>query len=194
MANRYYIIYKPFGMLSQFTREVEGQVTLADLDFTFDKDVYPVGRLDSDSEGLLLLTNDKTVNQALLNPSRKHPRTYLAQVEGIATPEMIEHLRAGVSININGQAHRTAPAKVYALPEAPVLPERVPPIRVRKTVPDCWIQLELTEGKNRQVRRMCAAVGLPVLRLVRVAMGNMDIADMQPGDIREVPYPIGERR
>jgi 23S rRNA pseudouridine2457 synthase len=184
-----YVLYKPYGMLSQFTQEVEGQTTLADLDFVFEKDVYPVGRLDSDSEGLLLLSNNKALNQALLNPSRKHPRTYWAQVEGMATPDQIAQLQHGVDIQINGKKHRTAPAKVMGPIEAPTLPERNPPIRVRKTVPDCWIQLELTEGKNRQVRRMCAAVGLPVLRLVRAAMAGLELGDMQPGDVRIVADP-----
>ncbi len=184
-----YIIYKPFGMLSQFTQEIPGQSTLADLDFVFEKDVYPVGRLDSDSEGLLLLTNNKTLNHALLHPSRKHPRTYWAQVEGLATPEQLVQLQQGVDIQINGKKHRTAPAKVNGPINTPALPEREPPIRVRKTVPDCWIELELTEGKNRQVRRMCAAVGLPVLRLVRAAMAGMILGDMQPGEVRAVPDP-----
>lgn len=170
-------------MLSQFTREVPGQVTLADLDFTFPSDVYPVGRLDSDSEGLLLLTNDKRLNQKLLDPKNGHPRTYHAQVEGIPSETALEKLRTGVEISIDGKKHRTAPAKATHLTTPPQLPDRNPPIRFRKSVPDSWIELELTEGKNRQVRRMCAAVGLPVLRLVRVAIGKMQLGKMLPGDV-----------
>ncbi len=182
----YFIIYKPFGMLCQFTREVPGQVTLADLDFTFPTDVYPVGRLDADSEGLLLLTNDRHVNQKLLNPKNQHPRTYMAQVEGIPTEAALEQLRKGVEISIDGKKHLTAPA-LASVPEVPpVFPERNPPIRVRKSIPDTWLQLTLTEGKNRQVRRMCAAVGLPVLRLVRVSIGDITMADMLPGEVRPV--------
>jgi 23S rRNA pseudouridine2457 synthase len=173
-------------MLCQFTQEAEGQVTLADLDFQFDKDIYPVGRLDSDSEGLLVLTNDKRVNQRLLNPDKKHPRTYLAQVEGIADERAIERLSNGVTISINGKKHDTAPANVSGPIPTPTLPDRNPPIRVRQSVPDCWIQVEVTEGKNRQVRRMCAAVGLPVLRLVRVKIGDLELGNMQPGDVREL--------
>jgi len=179
----YYLIYKPFGMLSQFTKEVPGQVTLADLDFTFPSDVYPVGRLDADSEGLLLLTNDKQLNQRLLNPKNHHPRTYWAQVEGIPTETALEKLRTGVEISIDGKKHQTARAKAAHLTDTPELPERNPPIRFRKSVPDSWLELEITEGKNRQVRRMCAAVGLPVLRLVRVAIGKMQLGKMLPGDV-----------
>lgn len=173
-------------MLSQFTQEVPGQVTLADFTFEFPKDVYPVGRLDADSEGLLLLTSDRRLNDRLLNPRHAHPRTYLVQVEGIPDQEALQALQKGVSISINGKKHQTAPAQVEACPEPPVLPERNPPIRVRQSIPDTWISLQITEGKNRQVRRMCAAVGYPVLRLVRAAIGNLKIGNMQPGDVVEL--------
>ncbi len=182
----YYIIYKPFGMLSQFTQEVPGQVTLANLDFKFPGNVYPVGRLDADSEGLLFLTDDKNVNNKLLNPKNQHPRTYMAQVEGIPEAAALEQLCKGVAISIDGKKHTTAPAKAKIPETVPEFPERNPPIRVRKSIPDTWIELELMEGKNRQVRRMCAAVGLPVLRLVRVAIGEVTLGNMQPGDVREV--------
>jgi 23S rRNA pseudouridine2457 synthase len=186
-----YIIFKPCGMLSQFTREIPGQVTLADLPYTFSRDVYPVGRLDADSEGLLLLTNDTTMNARLLHPSAAHPRTYWVQVEGIPTDEAIGALSRGVDIKIDGRVHHTLPAKVEALPEPPDLPERVPPVRVRKTVPDRWLAITLTEGKNRQVRRMCAAVGFPVLRLVRARIGTLGLGPdglgrMEPGEVRVV--------
>ncbi len=184
-----FLLYKPYGMLSQFTREAPGHITLADVDFHFPKDVYPVGRLDADSEGLLLLTNDKSLNKRLLNPTNKHPRTYWVQVEGIPDEIAIERLRNGVDIHVDGKQHRTLPAEVRPLSAPPELPARVPPIRVRKSIPDSWIEIILIEGKNRQVRRMCAAVGFPVLRLVRVQIGGLGLIDptlnnMQPGEVR----------
>lgn len=185
----YYMVYKPYGMLSQFTREAPGHSTLADLDFVFPKDVYPVGRLDADSEGLLLLTNDKEQNFNLLNPRKAHPRSYWVQVEGIASATALAQLRQGLDIRIDGKTHHTLPAAVRLLPAAPELPQREPPVRFRKSVPDCWLELTLTEGKNRQVRRMCAAVGFPVLRLVRVRIGKLGWGDaglgrMAPGEVR----------
>lgn len=188
---QYFFIYKPFGMLSQFTQDHEGQVTLADLDFSFSKNVYPVGRLDADSEGLLLLTDDKSLNAKLLQPDHHVAKTYLAQVEGIPTPKAVESLRHGVTIKIKGKTHRTRPAEVRLLENEPELPPRNPPIRFRKSVPDCWLEITLTEGKNRQVRRMCAAVGFPVLRLVRVGMENYrlgegPLAGMATGEVREI--------
>lgn len=183
---RYFLIYKPYGMLSQFTREADGQRTLADLDFAFPPDVYPIGRLDADSEGLLLLTSDKRVNQRLLQPKEAHERRYWVQVEGLPTASTLTQLAAGVVIRLKGKVYQTRPAAVSLLPEPPVLPERIPPVRFRKTVPDCWLELRLTEGKNRQVRRMCAAVGFPVLRLVRVGIGNIELGRLQPGDVVEM--------
>ena len=185
-APRYFVIFKPYGMLSQFSRETPAQVTLADLAFDFPKDVYPVGRLDADSEGLLLLTNDKTWNARLLNPKNEHPRTYWAQVEGVPDGPALERLRRGVLIQINGQPVQTRPATAWLLPGVPDLPARQPPVRFRKTVPDSWLELVLTEGKNRQVRRMCAAVGCPVLRLVRVQIGQLTLEGMTPGEVREL--------
>ena len=183
---RYFLIYKPYGMLSQFTREVDEQQTLADLDFAFPSDAYPVGRLDADSEGLLLLTNDKRVNQRLLQPKAGHERRYWVQVEGVPTTTALAQLTAGVPIRLNGKVYQTRPAVVALLPEPPALPERIPPVRFRKTVPDSWLELRLTEGKNRQVRRMCAAVGFPVLRLVRVQIGNIELGALKPGDVVEI--------
>lgn len=176
----YYLIYKPFGVHSQF-RPAEGQTGLGSL-YPFPKDVYPVGRLDADSEGLLLLTNDPRINHLLLNPAREHPRTYYVQVEGDITEEATLRLCQGVSISINGQKHHTLPAKCQRI-TPPLVPERNPPIRFRKTVPDSWISLTLTEGKNRQVRRMTAAVGFPTLRLIRAKIGALEMPQMTPGKV-----------
>jgi 23S rRNA pseudouridine2457 synthase len=180
-----FLIYKPHGYLSQFTPETPGQKTLGDL-YPFPPDVYPVGRLDQDSEGLLLLTSDKSLNKKLLDPSQKHPRAYWAQVEGVPTEEALQALRKGVTIRINGKDYRTLPARVRLLPEAPPLPERDPPIRFRKSIPTAWLEIELIEGKNRQVRRMCAKTGFPVLRLVRCRIGKLEIGSLTPGEVREL--------
>ncbi|MBI9033350.1 MAG: pseudouridine synthase [Bacteroidales bacterium] len=185
---KYYIIFKPFGMMSQFSPEGE-KSTLADLNFEFPKDVYPVGRLDHDSEGLLLLTNDKKLNHRLLDPEYKHWRTYWVQVEGDVTPEAIKALKEGVDINLKGKIHHTLPARVKKI-EAPGLPERVPPIRERKSIPTSWIEISLCEGKNRQVRRMTAKVAFPTLRLLRSRIESLTIQDMMPGDVSEIPFSI----
>jgi len=178
-------------MLSQFTREAPHHITLADLDFSFAKDVYPVGRLDADSEGLLILTADKRLNASLLNPRNKQPKTYWVQVEGAPTVKDLLPLKKGVDIKIKKKIHHTAPAKACLLEEKPALPDRNPPIRFRKSVPDTWISLTITEGKNRQVRRMCAAIGFPVLRLVRVGIAGFEfgkgvLEGMGVGEVREV--------
>ncbi len=188
---RYYVAYKPYGMLSQFTPDQPGQRTLAELGAHLPKDVYPVGRLDADSEGLLLLTNDPRLNARLLRPEGGHKRVYWAQVEGIPTEEALQALCQGVVIRIHGKPYHTRPARVRLLERPPELPPREPPIRFRKSVPDRWVEIALTEGKNRQVRRMCAAVGYPVLRLVRVQIGPLRIGEgalgnLQPAEVREV--------
>lgn len=180
LHKQYYLVYKPFRVLCQFTL-VEGKETLADY-FKVPKDVYPVGRLDYDSEGLLLLTNDKSLNQLLLNPSKAHEREYWVQVEGTITPEALHQLSNRVNININGKSHRTLPAKAAAIPGEPNLPRRNPPIRFRKNIPASWLSLTLHEGKNRQVRRMTAAVGFPTLRLVRWRLGALTIKNLNPGE------------
>jgi len=143
--------------------------------------VYAAGRLDADSEGLLLLTDDGPLAHRLSDPRHKQPKTYWVQVEGTPTDEMLARLRAGVQLN-DGP---TLPAEATLLP-APTLWPRDPPVRFRKTVPDAWIALTITEGRNRQVRRMTAAVGLPTLRLVRVAIGPHRIEGLAPGAWREV--------
>jgi 23S rRNA pseudouridine2457 synthase len=180
----YFAIYKPYMMISQFTPENEGDVTLADLDFDFPKDCYTIGRLDKDSEGLLLLTNDNQLKTKVLEPKYKQAKTYYAQVEGTPTADEMQRLQRGVEISINGKKHKTLPAKASILDESPVLPERNPPIRFRAAIPTTWIQLTITEGKNRQVRRMCAAVGLPVLRLVRFSMGDLTLQDIDLQQVR----------
>ncbi len=182
----YYIIYKPYGMLSQFSQEQPQHITLAHLDFKFPKDVYPVGRLDKDSEGLLILTNDKKLTDKLLNPKHKHWRSYWVQVDNIPSSEAIASLTNGVAIKINKKIHQTAKAKAILLPTAPPLPERNPPVRFRKNIPTAWLDLSLTEGKNRQVRRMTAAVGFPTLRLVRHQIGNLPLGEMPIGAVRQI--------
>ncbi len=174
MSFHYFACYKPYLMLSQFTPENEQDLTLAHLPFSFPKDCYTVGRLDKDSEGLLLLTNDNLLKTKFLSPNFHHPKTYLAQVEGVPDAEALTHLQNGIDIRIKGKTHRTAPAKV-GLTAPPLLPDRDPPVRFRANIPTSWLRIELTEGKNRQVRRMCAAVGFPVLRLVRFGMGNLTL-------------------
>lgn len=180
---RYFLMYKPYGVHCQF-RPGEGLRGLGDV-YDFPKDVYPVGRLDADSEGLLVLTNDPRINALLLDPDKGHERTYWVQVEGLVTDEAISRLCDGVIIRIDGREYRTRPAKATRI-GTPSLPERDPPIRYRKTVPDSWLELRLREGKNRQVRRMTAAVGFPTLRLARVMIGQLLMEDPFPGKVTEL--------
>lgn len=184
-THKYYKIYKPYGMLSQFIRQKKNHGVLGDL-YPFEKDIYPVGRLDLDSEGLLLLTNDKKLNDLLLMPKYKHNRSYLVQVDGQITEKARIALENRVEISIEGKKHLTLPAKAELLPEPPDLPERHPPVRYRKLIPTSWIRLTLQEGKNRQVRRMTAAVGFPTLRLVRESIENITVHGMNPGDVVEL--------
>ena len=173
----YYAVFKPFGMLTQFTSEGE-HTTLADLKFNFPKDVYPIGRLDADSEGLILLTNDKRVNSKLLEPSNKHSRKYLVQVEGEVTNEALVKLEKGIKVNDKGNIYETLPAKASII-IPPELPERTPPVRFRKNIPTSWIELIILEGKNRQVRKMTAAIGFPTLRLIRVEIEDLKLDKME---------------
>jgi len=200
--------HKPYGVLSQFTREGPARRTLAE--FGFPKKVYPIGRLDADSEGLLLLSDEPQWNEKLLHPRQAHEREYWAQVERIPSPEALEKLERGVLI----QGRKTLPCRAWILEPQPEIspvaadvsrlpipisqsgltsaatkiriPPRNPPIRFRKSVPDCWIGLELIEGKNRQVRRMTAAIGHPTLRLIRVRIGNFWLGGLTPGQWRIV--------
>lgn len=169
--------HKPYGVLCQFTPDQPGQRTLAD--FGFPKEVYPVGRLDMDSEGLLLLSDEPGFNNRLLDPKTSHPRTYLAQVEGIPTMDAVQCLNKG-GIQIKG--HRTLPCRARLLDAVPEVPPRDPPVRYRQAIPTSWLELELIEGKNRQVRRMTAAVGFPTLRLIRTSIGNLQGTFLEQGN------------
>lgn len=166
---------KPYGVLSQFTPDRSPNRTLAD--FGFPKNVYPIGRLDADSEGLLLLSDEPALNQKLLNPARGHARVYWAQVENIPTPGSLRRLEKGVLV----QGRKTLPCRARLLEPQPEVAPRQPPIRARKSIPTVWISLELVEGKNRQVRRMTAAIGHPTLRLMRVRIGRFELAGMPSG-------------
>lgn len=179
--NQYFIVHKPFNVLSQFTSQ-EGKETLKDY-FEVPIDVYPLGRLDYDSEGLLILTNDKALNHLLLTPENAHEREYWVQVEGEITREAIDQLQQGVSITVNGQKHLTQKCIASIFSTQPKIFERNPPIRVRKNIPDSWIKMVLSEGKNRQVRKMTAAVGFPTLRLIRYRVEKVTILDLRPGEM-----------
>jgi 23S rRNA pseudouridine2457 synthase len=169
---------KPYGVLCQFTdRNVPARPTLAG--FGLPTDVYPAGRLDHDSEGLLLLTDDGALAHRITDPRHKLAKTYRVQIEGEPQPAQLDALRRGVELN-DGM---TLPAQATCI-DAPALWPRDPPVRYRKTVPDAWLELVIREGRNRQVRRMTAAVGLPTLRLVRVAIGEWRLEDLQPGEWR----------
>jgi 23S rRNA pseudouridine2457 synthase len=182
MRYQYIIFYKPFQVLCQFSPEGDKQ-TLAHF-LNVSKDIYPVGRLDYDSEGLIMLTNNKALNAQMLLPGKGHEKEYWVQVEGEVTEEALFRLSSGVIIKIDGKEHKTLPAKARKLAEPEKLPPRVPPIRYRAHIPTSWVSLTLTEGKNRQVRRMTAAVGFPTLRLIRWRIGNHNLACLNPGDYR----------
>ncbi len=177
---RYIAFYKPYGVLCQFRQDTPERLTLKD--FIDIPNVYPVGRLDSDSEGLVLLTNHGQLQHRLCHPQFAHQRTYWVQVERIPSESALQQLRDGVEI----QNYRTKPAQVQLLSDVPDLPPRIPPIRDRKTVPTAWLEITMTEGKNRQVRRMTAEVGFPTLRLVRVRIDVLGLTGLQPGQWRDL--------
>ena len=181
-SNQYFIIHKPFNVLSQFTSKEEKN-TLKDF-FDLPKDVYPVGRLDYDSEGLLILTNDKELNHHLLDPLFAHEREYWAQVEGEINQFAVHSLQSGAEISIDGKPYRAKPCIAEEFFKEPHVAERDPPIRFRKNIPTSWARLILTEGKNRQARKMFAKVGFPVLRLIRYRIGKVTIDGLQPGEMR----------
>jgi 23S rRNA pseudouridine2457 synthase len=180
--------HKPFGVISQFTPDGSSRRTLAG--FGFPPVVYPIGRLDAESEGLLLLSDEARWNARILDPDHGHEREYWAQVEGLPPKEELRRLENGVFI----QGRKTLPCKVRRLDPAPPIWPREPPIRYRKTVSDCWLSMILMEGKNRQVRRMTAAIGHPTLRLIRVRIGDLALGDLKPGKWRRVePREVGEK-
>ncbi|MCX8055657.1 MAG: pseudouridine synthase [Ignavibacteria bacterium] len=181
--HKYFIFYKPYQVLTQFTSS-DGRASLSL--FNFPKGCYPVGRLDYNSEGLLIITNDKSLNRKLLNPKFRHRRTYYVQVEGIPSGTDLEQLSKGVEINIDGKLYRTLPAVVEVIEREPNLPERIPPIRFRKNIPTTWLSITLMEGKNRQVRKMTAKIGYPTLRLVRYSIEKLNIDGFGSGEIRRM--------
>jgi len=178
--------HKPYGVLSQFTDDGSRWRTLKD--FRFPRGVYPIGRLDAESEGLLLLSDEGELNDRLLNPRHAHQRRYWSQVENIPPAEALQQLERGIQIS----DYQTLPCRAWQLDPQPDVPPRDPPIRVRREIPDCWIALELIEGKNHQVRRMTAAVGYPTLRLIRVQIGEFPLGDLAAGTWRELS--IEERK
>ena len=196
ISKKYFILNKPYGVLTQFTDE-ENRPTLSSV-YIFPKEVYPIGRLDQDSEGLLIITNDKALTDYLLNPKNKHEREYYVQVEEIPAEEDLQKLRTGIVLKDG----KTLPAKAKLIDD-PNFPIRVPPIRERKNIPTSWISITLVEGKNRQVRRMTAAIGFPTLRLVRIRIENLSLGDLDFGKVRELmrseieklkKYPPQKRR
>jgi 23S rRNA pseudouridine2457 synthase len=177
---KYFKIYKPYGVLSQFT-DKDGRLTLSSL-YKFPADVYPVGRLDMDSEGLLIITNDKSLTDKILNPKNKTEKEYYVQVEGIPSEASLNLLRKGVMI----EGKKTLPATINKIND-PAFAERTHPIRERKNIPITWLSVKITEGRNRQVRKMTAAAGYPTLRLIRVKINNISLGDMKSGEVREIP-------
>ena len=176
---KYFIFNKPYGVICQFSGQ--GKPTLADFG-PFQDDVYPAGRLDADSEGLIFLTNDGKVNHTLLDPRYGHRRTYLVQIERTPTESDLQRLRDGIII----EKKKTLPSEVRLLDTEPDVPERAIPIRFRKNVPTAWLELTLREGRNRQVRKMTAAIGFPTLRLVRIAIESITLNHLSPGEHREL--------
>ncbi len=183
MPHRYLLFYKPYGVLSQFTDATQRDTLQQYIPVP---NVYAVGRLDRDSEGLLLLTSNGQVQHRLAHPKFRHPRTYWVQVERVPDEPSLAQLRGGVILRYQGRDYRTLPTQVQRLEQPPALPPRQPPVRFRKQVPTAWLAITLTEGKNRQVRRMTAAVGFPTLRLVRVAIGDLQLSGLKPGEWRDL--------
>lgn len=183
---RTFAVYKPYGVLSQFTSE-DGHPGLLDLGLSVPKDVWPVGRLDRDSEGLLLLTNDNHLKRTLTEPERSHRKTYWVQVEGAPTDADIEPLRHPMHLRIRKKDTITKPAEASLL-APPDVPERVPSIRRRLSIPTAWLSIALTEGKNRQIRKMTAHIGFPTLRILRVGVGSLTLGQLRlkPGGCRQL--------
>lgn len=180
----YYLFNKPYGCLSQFSGEEDDD--LLGNYYPYPKDVYSVGRLDKDSEGLLLLTNDNKLKTRLLDPRHSKPKTYLVQVEGKISNEAIQKLsKGGLVLKHKGKTYSTQSCKCHIL-EEPKIWERSEPIRFRQNIPTSWIEITITEGKNRQVRKMTAAVGFPTLRLIRIAFDQFKLNDLKPGEVKEI--------
>jgi len=177
---KYCALHKPYGYLSQFTDKLNRK-TLSHLE-NIPNDVYPLGRLDMDSEGLLLLSNDKLLVDYLLNPQNSHEKEYLAQVEGIPTEEELNRFRGGLMI----ENKMTLPAKLEIVTPPNNIYDRVPPIRKRMNIPTCWLKIILTEGRNRQVKKMTAAIYHPTLRLIRVRIKNILLGSLKPGELRKL--------
>ncbi|MBB3696072.1 pseudouridine synthase [Flammeovirga yaeyamensis] len=184
MNHKYFVVNKPYGVLPQFS-DADGRPTLKSLG-KFPTDVYPVGRLDLDSEGLLIITNDKNLNHQLLNPKFEHAKTYLVQVDGDITEEAIKKLEKGTEISVNKTKYKTLPAKCKKVKKPDNLEERNPPVRFRKNIPTSFIELTIHEGKNRQVRKMTASVGFPTLRLIRLSIEKLRIRKLKSGGVIEL--------
>jgi 23S rRNA pseudouridine2457 synthase len=180
----YFIIHKPYKVLSQFSPQ-EGKEVLKDY-FNVPVDLYPVGRLDYESEGLLILTNDKKLNHALLNPLFKHEKEYWVQVDGAIDRRAIDELQHGVTITIDGKSYKTKPCRAEMMPAIPRVADRVPPVRFRKNIPTSWIRIILSEGKNRQIRKMTSKIGFPTLRLIRYAIEKLTLDGLEPGELRRI--------
>jgi 23S rRNA pseudouridine2457 synthase len=185
ITHHHFMLFKPYGYLSQFVCEHKKKKLLGDL-FDFPPGTMAIGRLDEDSEGLLLLTTDGKVSEEIRNP--KIEKEYYAQVDGIATPEALEKLQQGVEIGFEGIKYQTLPCKIFALEKDPGFPPRGKKIRDDRHGPTSWISITITEGKNRQVRKMTAAVGLPTLRLVRVRIGEISLGNLVPGEVRKIAW------
>ena len=179
-GNKYYIIYKPKGCLSQFSKE-HGKMALGDFFFDLPKDIYPIGRLDEESEGLLILSNDKAINSLLLEPKNGHWRTYWVQVFGQISKKAIKELEIGVEIHVKKQKHHTLPAKI----KKGMPPKNIPYLDVFEKHTS-WVRISIQEGKNRQIRKMTAKVGFPTLRLIRTHIELLDLGDLQPSDYKKM--------
>ncbi len=187
--HRHFIIHKPFGYMSQFVCDLDWKRVLGEL-YDFPEGTMPIGRLDEHSEGLLLLTTDGM--QSELVRAKNHEKEYYAQLDGLINEEALEKLRTGVEIGIRGVKYMTLPCKVKLLDADPGFPPRTKKIRDDRHGPTCWVSITLTEGKNRQIRKMTAAAGFPTLRLFRIRVGSVYLGDLKPGEVREVEAFVQE--
>ncbi|MBK8955588.1 MAG: pseudouridine synthase [Saprospiraceae bacterium] len=181
----YYLFFKPAQVVCRFTPEIPGQKCLRDF-LPVENDVYPVGRLDMDSEGLLILTNDPAVNQMILSPEKSVVKTYTCLVEGDFTDAAFDKMQCGVEVRIQKQHYFMKPEALNILHAPPDFPPRFPPIRERKTIPVSWVEIGITEGKNHQVRKMFASIGFPVLRLIRTGIGKLNLIGLDIGTCKRI--------